>query len=191
MLCAAGHTGQTRGYGFPNMNPDSGIPDSNERRSTLGVQSLRPAGPSRILRHPQVALPAVAVLIALAALGLYLGLVRGGSSSQSSGLTAGPATSEIQAAIEGDRASQNPLHLDGTQSLRVDSLKTEDDWGVVPAHIITEKQISGIGGGGVIVIAIRKNGSWKLVYPGDSEYKTLVNNVPESLLPSNIKSLLQ
>lgn len=71
------------------------------------------------------------------------------------------------------------------------NIKVEGEWATVEATAVDIQTGEYTVGEGTIVLLRKTNGEWEAAYPGTGRYKEWLKEVPETLVPSDLKIFLE
>jgi len=109
---------------------------------------------------------------------------------QTTAVVPGLDEEQIRRAVE-QEASTRPLNLGRDEYLGIEQVDTEGEWAVVEVSARYKATDKAVPTGGGVIIARRINGEWIAAFKGTERYVEWLEEVPDALIPAEIKPLLR
>ena len=97
---------------------------------------------------------------------------------------------QIRRVIEHESSTQ-PLNLGRDEYLGIEQVDIEGEWAVVEVSARYKATDKAVPTGGGVIIARRINGEWIAAFKGTERYVEWLEEVPDALIPAEIKPLLR
>ena len=97
---------------------------------------------------------------------------------------------QIRRVIEHESSTQ-PLNLSRDEYLGIEQVDMEGEWAVVEVSARYKATNKAVPTGGGVIIARRINGEWIAAFKGTERYDEWLEEVPDALIPAEIKPLLR
>jgi hypothetical protein len=97
---------------------------------------------------------------------------------------------KIRMVIEHESSTQ-PLNLGRDEYLSIEQVDIEGEWAVVEVSARYKATDKAVPTGGGVIIARRINDEWIATFKGTERYVEWLEEVPDALIPAEIKPLLR
>lgn len=112
-------------------------------------------------------------------------------SKQETSSIAGQTDEEIITNLFKDSLPESGLPLEENEEFRIEGIETLGEWAFIKATLIDSDSGKPFVGELTFFLFRKVNHEWAIAFPGTDLYKNWLEEFPETLLPSNIKTFLR